>query len=160
MSAEIPPGLQQVTAWLAEQLADIEGRDVLVLAPTSWLRELAPALPGDMVTFPPEQPVGELPARRFAVGVVAGALECLAPRAGDALLARLRDEYCARVLTVAHETADKGRSEMLALGFTRITEAADGWRLYEHDIASYNPPREWNSPEHWANPENFNRYRW
>ncbi len=160
MSGQIPPGVDQVSSWLTEHLAEVSGQQLLVLAPPAWIAALAPQLPAQAVMFDPEQPLSDLPATRFAAGVVAGALELLSPREGEAMLARLRDERCARVLAIAHASSDRGRSAMLALGFTRIAESAEGWRLYEHDIASYNPPREWNTPENWANPENFNRYRW
>ncbi len=147
-------------AWLESQLVGAAGAGVLLVAPSSWAKPLVPVLPEGTAVFDPARPLVELPAGRYALGIVAGALPS-PPGTGDrALLARLRDERCERVVVIAAAGADPGRQEMLALGFSAPAEAPSGVALYEYDIASYNPEREWNNPSDWAHPQNFNRYRW
>ena len=104
-----------------------------------------------------------LPAsRRFSAGVVVDALGSLSPEEGGRLLARLRDQLCDRVFVVSRaDDTEWPTAKMLALTYTLRERSAEGtWLLYDHDIATYNPERDWNNPTDWANPENFNRYRW
>ncbi|MCC5869914.1 MAG: hypothetical protein JJU27_15530 [Gammaproteobacteria bacterium] len=144
---------------LAERLGDELPQGVLMIAAAE-----SPAClqAFKVVKVSPEALPDALPAgRRVSAGVVVDALSGLSHAQGAQLLARLRDQLCARVFVVTGAHGAWSRQDMLALGFTLRERSADGqWLLFDHDVASYNPERDWNTPEHWANPENFKRYRW
>ncbi len=103
----------------------------------------------------------QLPAKRYAVGVIAG-MRTLSPAQARALIALLRDRYCDAIVVVA-PVKYWAVSDWLALGFElrdRCTEDADEVGLYRYDVADANPERDWNNARDWAHPENFHRYRW
>lgn len=106
---------------------------------------------------------------RFDYAVLSRALEPLDPKAGAAVIARVRDVHCHRfALACRHVDAHHreglwSEPELLALALTlhrRVREDGAWHSVYTYDVDSYNPKREWNSPEDWAHPKNFRRYRW
>lgn len=146
-------------ALLAERLGDELPQGVLLIA----AGESPACLQGHDVVHVASQSLPDaLPAgRRFSAGVILDALDGMSRAHGTQLLARLRDQLCERVFVVSTEASVWRREDMLALGYTLRERSPDGhWLLYDYDIASYNPERDWNTPEHWAHPENFKRYRW
>jgi hypothetical protein len=99
--------------------------------------------------------------RRYGTGVVLDALAELSKTEGAQLLARLRDQLCRRVYVISAADGAWQRGDMLALGYTlRERSPCDGWLLFDHDVETYNPGRDWNTPQHWAHPERFDRERW
>jgi len=100
------------------------------------------------------------PSLRADTGVVVDASATLNNRNGRALLARLRDVHCRRVLLLTDASAWRA-DELRAIGFLPGPAPAGlDAALYRHEPGEFNPPREWNNAEHWAHPENFDRYRW
>ncbi len=149
-------------ALLAERLAGPQPKGILVISTTD-LPVTADCLQGRELVHVTCHSLPEALAsgRRFSVGILLDALASMSRDDGTMLLAQLRDQLCERVFVVSAEASAWPREEMLALGYTLSARSADTqWLLHEHDIATYNPEREWNTPEHWANPENFSRYRW
>ena len=155
--------LEQALEVFTRARADtLAGVPVLVISSSGGL-SLPPALVAAKVSqLPASDALTQLAqATRFELGVVAGALGGLSPTQARGLLAALRDRLCTTTWVVERADSAWGRSELLSLAFTQRGESPCGsWRLYDHDIASYNPERDWNNPDHWANPENFDRYRW
>lgn len=159
MSAQQTSLATAADALLAERLGDELPQGVLLIAAA----ESSACLQGHEVehvalqSLPDGLPVG----RRFSVGVILDALDGIPRSHGTQLLARLRDQLCERVFVISANASVWSREDMLALSYTlRARSADDQWMLFDHDIASYNPERDWNTPEHWANPENFKRHRW
>lgn len=124
-------------------------------APEPW-----PQWPATVRWSVAELDVGVRGSERFSLGVVVDLLDRLDETAADALLAALRDRLCRRVLVAVPPGSRFDRQRMLAMGYTLRARGPGGWRVYDHDIASYNPERSWNNPDDWAHPENFDRYRW
>jgi hypothetical protein len=99
--------------------------------------------------------------RRYGAGVVLDALTEMSMIEGTQLLARLRDQLCRRVYVISADDGARQRGDMLALGYTlRKRSPCGGWLLFDHDVETYNPERDWNTPQHWAHPERFDRERW
>ncbi len=150
-------------ALLTARLADQRPKSVLLISAGGSAAEIPACLHGPaLVHIPAHALPGALPVgKRFGAGVVLDGLAGLSRADGTQLLAQLRDQLCEQVFVVVTKASAWSREDMLALAYTlRARSADDQWLLYDHDIASYNPERDWNTPEHWANPENFERYRW
>ena len=91
--------------------------------------------------------------QRFDLGLV------IEPEPSDvAVIARLRDVACRRVLLLPGSTSWPD-NDLRGLGFQRV-ESLDSHATFLHDSDLLNQPREWNNARHWANPENFDKYRW
>lgn len=107
-----------------------------------------------------EDPGGVL-QQRYAAAVVTG-IERLPDERARAVIAVLRDRLCDAIVVVVPEE-HWGATDWLALGFEPYDRCGQDDRtlvLYQYDVASFNPEREWNNPKDWAHPENFRRYRW
>jgi hypothetical protein len=156
---------QEPVGLLAEALGEDAPAEALLLAARlaePLMRALETRI-GHVELIEGETTLAGLPAhRRYPLGVVAGQLETLQHRTASQLLARLRDQVCARVLVLVAPDAGWSRSDLLALGYNRIgrSQGPARWSLYEYEITRYNPERTWNNPSDWANPENFDKYRW
>ena len=75
-----------------------------------------------------------------------------------ALLSRLRDVYCRKVVLL-NAAEDWSTNELRALGF-QPQSVAGFERVFFYDPDLDKPPRDWNNASNWANPENFDKYRW
>lgn len=107
---------------------------------------------------------------RFDLGVVCGVLEHLDTRTAGALIARLRDQHCQRLLLTvpigAHWQEHRSvwqQTDLLAYGFTLLsTEQREGKRVdvYGFDLATYKITPDWLNARYWAHPELFDKYWW
>ena len=93
--------------------------------------------------------------------VVGTALENLPRRAGEILLAGLRDLHARKVVLRLAPGKTWSTRDLIAFGFVRLLAAdADGTCYFGFDIATYKSTPEWLSPRNWANPELFDKHRW
>lgn len=109
-------------------------------------------------------------AIRFDLGVVCGVLEQLEARNAAALIARLRDVLCQRLLLVvpigAHWQQHRSiwqQTDLLAYGFTLLSSEQRQGRLvqiYGFDLATYKSTPDWLNSRYWAHPELFDKYWW
>jgi len=107
---------------------------------------------------------------RFDLGVVCGVLEHLERRTAGALIARLRDQQCQRLLLAvpigAHWQTHRSvwqQTDLLAYGFTLLSsEQRDARRVdvYGFDLATYKITPDWLNARYWAHPELFDKYWW
>ncbi len=121
---------------------------------TATLRE---RLPRTVLTHAPGP---ALPGQRYALALVAGALETLPPADARALLAALRDRVAAHVVVLVDLARSPLReAELRELGFrphARDGEAA----VFGFDLHGYKDRPDWLGPQHWAHPELWDKFRW
>ncbi|MYM64993.1 DUF6231 family protein [Pseudomaricurvus sp. HS19] len=73
----------------------------------------------------------------------------------------IRNLFSSAIWLLVQETQQAPRSELLALGFSRLQHFdGPGLSCYGYNLSSYNRQRSWNTPRYWANPENWGKYRW
>ncbi len=73
----------------------------------------------------------------------------------------IRNLYSSAIWLLVQEAQQAPRSELLALGFSRLQRFdSPGLSCYGYNLSSYNRQRSWNTPRYWANPENWGKYRW
>lgn len=125
---------------LAERLADVRGVGLEVVPDATKAADIALGRQADL-------------------GVVAGQLEGMSPPDDVALLCRLRDCNCSRILLWLSGERPTAQ-ELLAIGFYRDTDVSGDGRLFRYDRDEFFEPRQWNTPEDWAHPENFHKNRW
>lgn len=85
-------------------------------------------------------------------------------RAGNALLAWLRDVGADETWVLTDEQDQQWPARLQALGFTEAPFAGEReaahCRRFCFAIRSYKPAPDWLGPRNWANPELFGLFRW
>lgn len=134
---------------------------VLLVSPDTALAERLAEVRGvELEVIPDATAADDIPLGRQAeLGIVAGQLENMSPPNDVALLCRLRDCNCSRILLWLSGERPTAQ-ELLAIGFYRDTNVSGDGRLFRYDRDEFFEPRQWNTPEDWAHPENFHKNRW
>ena len=103
------------------------------------------------------------------LAIIVNTLENIEKKLGANILARLRDVYSKRLLTVVPVKTDANQSKLkstwhetdfIAYGMRQITTYSDGKHLYEYNILNYKSIPDWLNAKNWANPELWDKFRW
>ncbi len=95
------------------------------------------------------------------LALIGEVVEHLPGRAGEHLLARLRDLHARRVVVRLAPGREWSLQRLTGLGFTCLQTSGSGDAEYfGFDIATYKTTPDWLNSRNWANPELFDKYRW